>query len=52
MEAIQSRINEAKDNLLPVNNSHEFDLFTKGMIHGFNEVLEIKFEKEQENDEV
>lgn len=52
MEAIQSRIEEAKENLLPASNSHDYDLFVKGMIHGFSEVLELKFEKEQTNDEV
>ena len=42
MEAIKERIEEAKDNLLPGGNTHEYDLFLKGMIHGFSEVLEVK----------
>lgn len=52
MDLVKDRIEEAKENLLPANNSREFDLFVKGMIHGFNEVLELKFEKETSEDEV
>ena len=42
MEAILERVEEAKENLLPASNTHEFDVFVKGMIYGFYEILDIK----------
>ena len=53
MQAVKARIEEAKDSLVTSTNEHEYDLFIKGMIQAFNEVLTIKFSDEKEvNDEV
>ena len=38
--------------MLPASNTHEFDVFVKGMIHGFYEILDIKPQVEIEEDEV
>lgn len=40
-EAIKERVNQAKDHLAyGVGNDHEFDLFLKGMVRAFTDVLD------------
>ena len=53
MQAIKERIENAKNSLVVSTNDRDYDLFVKGMIQAFNEVLTIKFSDEQEDkDEV
>ena len=52
MEAVKQRIEEAKDNLLPATNTFEYDMFVKGMIQAYREVLDVKFSVELPDDEV
>lgn len=53
MEVIRERINDSKNALVVGTNDREYDLFVKGMIKAFNEVLEMKFsEGEQDEDEI
>jgi hypothetical protein len=53
MEVIKERIQEAKDNLSVSTNDRDYDLFVKGMIRAYNELLSIQFsEGEKEPDEV
>lgn len=42
MEAVRNRIEEARDQLEGGRNDREFDLFTKGMIRSFREILELQ----------
>ena len=55
MQAVGQRIEGAKEHLVPSTNSHEYDLFMKGVIHAYREVLDVKLEnllEETEQDEV
>jgi CRISPR/Cas system type I-B associated protein Csh2 (Cas7 group RAMP superfamily) len=49
MQAVRNRIDEAKDSLVVSTNEREYDLFIKGMIQAFTEVLTMKFSDEQED---
>ena len=49
MQAIKERIENAKNSLVVSTNDRDYDLFVKGMIQAFNEVLTIKFSDEQED---
>ena len=51
MEAVNERIDAAKDQLTGPNNERDFDQFTKGLIWAFNEVLSIKLDIPTERDE-
>ena len=53
MEAIRERIEASKEMLLGANNDRDYDLFMKGMVRAFNEVLDIELElpTEEEIDE-
>ena len=42
--AVKERIKGAIDNLLPSTNSHEYDMFMKGMIQAYNEILDVKLD--------
>ena len=42
--AVKERIKGATDNLLSWTNDHEYDLFMKGMIQAYNEILDVKLE--------
>ena len=46
MQAIQARIEEAKNSLIVSTNEHEYDVFIKGMIQAFNEVVNMEFSDE------
>lgn len=46
MQAVQARIEEAKNSLLVSTNDREYDLFIKGMIQAFNEVRNMEFSDE------
>ena len=53
MQAVRERIENAKNSLVVSTNDREYDLFVKGMIQAFNEVLTMKYSDEQEDkDEV
>ena len=49
MQVVKDRIEEAKNSLITSTNERDYDLFIKGMIQAFNEVLTIKFSDEQED---
>ena len=49
MQVVRDRIEEAKNSLITSTNERDYDLFIKGMIQAFNEVLTIKFSDEQED---
>lgn len=51
MEQIQVRINDAKDQLIGPSNDRDFDQFVKGMIRGFQEVLDVQLETFEEDSE-
>lgn len=54
MEQVRNRISESKD-ILSGDNDREFDVFVKGMIRAFSEVLEVDLEStkvETSTDEV
>ena len=46
MQAVQARIEEAKNSLIVSTNEHEYDVFIKGMIQAFNEVVNMEFSDE------
>ena len=50
-EVIQERVKDTLENLVPVND-REYDVFMKGMVHAFREVLEWEpqLEEDQEDD--
>ena len=56
MEALNARIEEAKEHLIPLVNSHEFDIWMKGFISGLRELQDVKFmttlEELEDQDEV
>lgn len=51
MDQIRVRIEDAKDQLVGPSNDRDFDQFVKGMIRGFQEVLEVQLDTSQEEDE-
>lgn len=54
-EAIRERIAEAKVELSQPSNDREYDLVIKGMIRAFDEMLDIRpdiFEGEENKDEI
>lgn len=50
-EAIRSKIAKGQEDLSNGQNEREYDLFVKGMIQGFREVLEVDLETTQETPE-
>lgn len=48
MQAVSQRIDEAKDSLVVSTNERDYDLFIKGMIQAFTEVLNMKFGDDNE----
>jgi len=50
MDQIRRRIEDAKEQLLGPSNDRDFDQFIKGMIRGFNEVLEVQLEKDSDDE--
>ena len=55
MELIKERIEEAKDQLIGPSNDRDFDQYVKGMIKGYNELLEVQldiFTEEEDENEV
>ena len=44
LNLIRNRIEEAKNHLTPSTNTHEYDLFVKGMIHAYQEVVDVKLD--------
>lgn len=50
MAKIRDRIEDSKDQLLGPSNDRDFDQFVKGMIRGFNEVLDVQLEEEDEDE--
>ena len=55
MELIKERIEEAKDQLVGPSNDRDFDQYVKGMIKGYNELLDVQldiFTEEDIEDEV
>ena len=55
LDAVKDRLQGAMNNLLPSTNSHEYDMFIKGMIHAYNEILDVKLEmilEEMAEDEI
>ena len=50
MDQIRRRIEDAKEQLLGPSNDRDFDQFVKGMIRGFNEVLEVQLEKDSDDE--
>ena len=49
MQAVKERIDEAKNSLIVSTNDREYDLFVKGMIQAFTEVLTMKFSDDVED---
>ena len=49
MQAINERIDNAKNSLVVSTNDREYDLFVKGMIQAFTEVLTMKFSDDVED---
>ena len=49
MQAIKERIDNAKNSLVVSTNDREYDLFVKGMIQAFTEVLTMKFSDDVED---
>ena len=54
MNQIRVRIEEAKEQLVGPSNERDFDQFVKGMIRGFQEVLDVQLDVliEEEEDEI
>ena len=55
MDQIKDRIEEAKDQLIGPSNERDFDQYVKGMIRGFQEVLDVQLDltiEEDSEDEV
>ena len=50
MDQIRRRIEDSKEQLLGPSNDRDFDQFIKGMIRGFNEVLEVQLEKDSDDE--
>ena len=50
MDQIRRRIEDSKEQLLGPSNDRDFDQFVKGMIRGFNEVLEVQLEKDSDDE--
>ena len=51
MDQIRVRIEEAKEQLVGPSNDRDFDQFVKGMIRGFQEVLEVQLDTSEEDSE-
>ena len=51
MDQIRVRIEEAKEQLVGPSNERDFDQFVKGMIRGFQEVLEVQLDTSEEDSE-
>lgn len=54
MDQIRARIEDAKEQLIGPSNDRDFDQFVKGMIRGFQEVLDVQLDVliEDSEDEV
>ena len=55
MDQIRRRIEDSKEQLLGPSNDRDFDQFVKGMIRGFQEVLDVQLDvttEEEYEDEV
>ena len=50
MDQIRGRIEDSKEQLLGPSNDRDFDQFVKGMIRGFNEVLEVQLERDSDDE--
>ena len=50
MDQIRRRIEDSKEQLLGPSNDRDFDQFVKGMIRGFNEVLEVQLERNSDDE--
>ena len=50
MDQIRRRIEDSKEQLLGPSNDRDFDQFVKGMIRGFNEVLEVQLERDSDDE--
>ena len=51
MAEVANRIEEGKDLLCSASNDRDFDQFVKGMIKAFSEILDIKLDTTEEEDE-
>ena len=51
MDQIKVRIEDAKDQLVGPSNDRDYDQFVKGMIRGFQEVLDVQLETFEEDSE-
>ena len=51
MDQIRVRIEDSKDQLLGPSNDRDFDQFVKGMVRGFQEVLDVQLETFEEDSE-
>lgn len=51
MGEIKVRIEDAKNQLIGPSNDRDFDQFVKGMIRGFQEVLDVQLETFEEDSE-
>ena len=51
MDQVRDRIEEARDQLCGPSNDRDFDQFVKGMIRGFQEVLEVQLDTSEEESE-
>ena len=50
MDQIRVRIEESQEKLSGPSNTRDYDQVLKGMIWAFNEVLDVKLETEEENE--
>lgn len=50
MDQIRVRIEESQEKLSGPSNNRDYDQVLKGMIWAFNEVLDVKLETEEENE--
>ena len=51
MDQIRNRIEETQEKLTGPSNDRDYDQVLKGMIWAFNEVLDVKLETEEENED-